>query len=172
MLKKLPFKPEHLLALATILLLMLGYQLAFKKTIGANRLNRELRSASAQPQDLSYQLAYLERKVQNLERILQRYALDSIAFRSHALGVIASIAEKTGVTLTGVPVQDPSDHTTLFRVQRLDFEGDYFSLLRMLQLLQSQPGIGVLRSLKFKTTRSNADKNEKLTLEVYMESRG
>ncbi|MGV8879637.1 MAG: hypothetical protein ACOH2A_11465 [Sphingobacteriaceae bacterium] len=171
MLKKLTFKPEHGLALATGLLLLLSYQLAFKKTFMAYGRYRELRSVSAPPQDLSYQPAYLERKDQNLRRILQSYTLDSVAFRSHALGVITSIAEKVGIKLTGVPVRDPSYHTTLFRVQRLDFEGDYFSMLRMIQLLQSQPGIGVLRSLKFKTTGSNADKNEKLTLEVYMESR-
>jgi hypothetical protein len=149
---KLPFniKKEYVLIAGTIILLYISYQLAFKKTIEAihihNRLSAEVASAS----DLSYQPGYLERKSRNLDAIEQKYQMDSLSLRGNTIALISQVAEKEHVKLSEVPDQDPLYRNEHFIIQRLDFEGDYFSLTRMLHQLELTNGIGVSRSVTWK----------------------
>ena len=57
------------------------------------------------------------------------------------------------------------------QIQKLNFEGDFFSLTKVLNQLQSTKGIGVPRAATFKVMgiRSNVDETKKLLLEVYLE---
>jgi len=171
MLKQLPLKKEYLLVAAAILLLLISYQLAFKKTIEAWQLNTGLKHQLAQSTDVSYQPGYLERKNANLSNILKLYKADTVDFRSNIIGTISAIAEKENVKLTGVPTQDPFYHTPQFIIQKLDFEGDYFALIKTLKQLQGAKGIGLVRAVTFKTSviNSSSDKAKKLLLEVYLE---
>src|SRR5260370_37700569 len=107
MLKQLPFKKEYLLAAATMLLLLICYQLAFKKTIVAWQLNRGLKQKLAQSTDVSQQPEYQERKNANLGKLIDLYKADTTEFRSNILSNISAIAENENVKLTEVPTRDP-----------------------------------------------------------------
>ena len=172
MLNKLPIKKEYLLIIASLLLLIISYQLAFKKTIEAWQVHSHLKKELSQSAGLDLQPAYLERKNHNIDQIIGLYKTDTVAFRSNAISTIASIAEKEDVKLSGVPTQDPIYQTNKFIIQKLDFEGDYFALTRMFNQLQSTIGIGMCRSAAFKvlTTRTSTDEVKKLVLEVYLEA--
>lgn len=172
MLQQLPIKKDYLLIAATIILLLLCYQLAFKKTLEAWQINRQLKSQLAQAADLSYQPAYLERKNRNLSQIIARYNMDTLAFRSISISMIAAIAAKEQVKLSEVPVQNAFYHADQFSVQKLGFEGGYFALAKVLSQLQASAGIGIVRSADFKSTenRSQTGTTQKLTLEVYLET--
>ncbi|WP_259071771.1 hypothetical protein HDF24_25505 [Mucilaginibacter sp. X4EP1] len=171
MLKNIPIKKEYLLVAGTIIAVLICYQLAFKKTIMAWQLNKQLNTQLTQASDLNVQPAYLERKSANLSKITALYKTDTTAFRSNVISNIAGIAEKENVKLSEVPLQDPSFHTDKFIIQKLDFEGDFFSLTKVLKQLQSTPQIGMLRSVSYKSIgiRSNSDESKKLVLEVYLE---
>ena len=172
MLDKLPVKKAYLLLLATILLLIVAYKLAFKKTIEAWQINSQLKEQIIQATDLSYQPAYLERKNRNLSQIINRYKTDTAAFRSNSISAISEIAAKENVKLSEVPMQDPLYHTNQFIIQKLNFEGDFFSLTRTLNKLQSTKGIGVVRAASYKSVKTilNTDEAKKLVLEVYLET--
>lgn len=172
MLKQLPVKKEYLVIIATIIMLLISYQLAFKKTIEAWQLNKQLKAQLAQAADLSYQPAYLERKNSNLTHIISRYKTDTVAFRSNIISDIATIAEKENVKLSEVPLQDPLFHTDQFIVQKLNFEGDFFALTKVFNQLQATPGIGMIRSVTYKVTGTGANTAaaKKLVLEVYLET--
>jgi len=172
MLKNLPIKKEYLLLIASFILLIIGYELAFKKTIAAWQVNKQLKEQITQASDLSYQPAYLERKNRNLTQIISRYKTDTIAFRSNSISSISTIAEKENVKLSEVPLQDPLYHTDLFIIQKLNFEGNFFSLTKTLNTLQSTNGIGVVRAAAYKSVRagSSTDDAKKLVLEVYLET--
>jgi hypothetical protein len=172
MLKQIPIKKEYLLIAASIVLLLLCYQLAFKKTIEAWQVNMQLKSQIAQAADLSYQPAYLERKNNNLSKIIALYKTDTVAFRSNTISVISSIAEKENVKLSEVPLQDPLYHADQFIIQKLNFEGSFFALTKVLNRLQATSGIGVVRAATYKVVgiRSGADDVKKLVLEVYLET--
>lgn len=170
MLKQLSIKREYLMIAATIILLLLCYKLAFKKTIEAWQIHKGLNAQLTQATDLSYQPAYVERKNSNLTKIINRYKTDTIAFRSNAISAISSIAEKENVKLSEVPLQDPLYHTEQFIIQKLNFEGDFFALTKTLDQLQATVGIGMVRSASYKMiiSRSSTDEVKKLVLEVYL----
>lgn len=172
MLKQIPIKKEYLLIAASVILLLLCYQLAFKKTLAAWQINKQLKAQLAQAADLSYQPAYLERKNKNLSKIINGYKTDTMAFRSNTISAIASIAEKEDVKLSEVPLQDPLYHTDRFIIQKLNFEGGFFALTKVLNQLQAASGIGGGRAATYRVTglRSGADETKKLVLEVYLET--
>ena len=171
MLKQIPIKKEYLLIAASIVLLLLCYQLAFKKTAAAWQINKQLKAQIAQAADLSYQPAYLERKNNNLSKIISLYKTDTIAYRNNTISAISSIAEKENVKLSEVPLQDPLYHTDQFIIQKLNFEGDFFALTKVLNQLQTTSGIGIVRSATYKVMgiRPVNDEAKRLVLEVYLQ---
>lgn len=171
MIKALLYKKEYWLIAGTIALALLCYQLAFKKTVQAWQTNVQLKAQLAQASDVADQPGYLERKARNLETILARYQTDTLNLRGNTIAAIASIAEKEGVKLSGVPNQDPAFNTARLIIQKLDFEGDYPALIRTLNHLENQPGMGVPRSVTVKTVEERASGNasRKTVMEILLE---
>lgn len=169
MLKQLPFKKQYLLTGATIVLLLLSYRFAFKRTIEAWQINKNLKAQIAQSSDLSLQPAYLERKSNNLNKILSLYKTDTVAFRSNIISTISLIAEKEGVKLSDVPLQNALYRSDKYIIQKLSFEGEYFSLIKVLNHLQNSPGIGVVRSLilKMQKANSNGSTGGNIIMDIY-----
>jgi hypothetical protein len=56
-----------------------------------------------------------------------------------------------------------------FTIQKLDFEGDYYSLVKVLNQLQQAKAIGMIRTVTFKTAGNPSVKAKRLLLEVYFE---
>ena len=117
MLQKLPIKKSYLLPAGTILLVLLSYQLAFKKTIAAWQLNTSLNRQLAQSVDVSAEPVYLERKNANLKKIISLYQADTTEFRSSIISTIAEIAGREQVSLSEVPAGDPGFHTPKFIIE-------------------------------------------------------
>lgn len=172
MTKNRPVKKEYLLIVGGLLLFLLCYQLAFKDTIAAWQLNRELTGQLLQDHDLGYQPEYLERKSRNLDTILNIYRSDTVLFRNNTISRIAALADKNQVKLTEVPIQEAMYHTDRTIIQKLSFEGDFFALNSFLNQLESISGAGVPRSVVFRSSRKEGEPDrKKLSLEVYMEIR-
>src|ERR1700761_5638169 len=124
MLKQIPFRKEYLLYCGTVLLLLLGYQLALKKTIEALQINRNLNRQLSQSTDVSAEPGYQERKNVHLDQIIGLYKADTIDFRSNIISSITQIADKEHVSVAAVPTRDPLFHSPAFLIQKLDMEGD------------------------------------------------
>jgi len=171
MLKNLIYKKDYWLIAGTILLLVICYQLAFKKTIQAYQNHNRLQAEISQVSDVSYEPGYLQRKATNMDRILERYRMDTLALRGNTLAQIAMVAEREDVKLSEVPVQDPSFNTTHFIIQKLEFEGNYPALLKTFNNLSSITNVGVPRSITIKTvSKSTSSREEKKTvMDVLME---
>ncbi|WP_428330283.1 hypothetical protein [Mucilaginibacter sp.] len=172
MLKKIPIKKAYLLAAASILFLVVSYELAFRQTIAAFQLHQELKAQLTQGADLSIQPAYLLRKDHNLNQLLARYRTDTTASRSGNLGTISQLAEKENVRLSEVPQQDPLYGTAQYSLQKLSFEGSFFALTTVLSKLQNSTGIGMIRSVNYKITllKNSSATEKKLILELYLEN--
>ena len=133
--------------------------------------HNKLQTKLARSADLSYQPGHLECKSINIDKIISQYKADTTEFRSNIINIISSIAEKENVKLTEVPVQDVSYRTDHFMMEKLGFEGYYFSLARLAHDLQLTGNIGIARSEQWKMTivNSSAKQSKKLVLEVYRE---
>ncbi|MBW4890141.1 hypothetical protein KXQ82_10460 [Mucilaginibacter sp. HMF5004] len=164
-------KKEYLLIAGTVILLYISYQLAFKKTVDAMQAHNDLTLSIASASDLSYQPGYLERKTKNLDAIINKYKMDSLSLRGNTLALISQIADKEHVKLSEVPDQDLLYRNEHFIIQRLDFEGDYFDLTRMLRTFEVTVGIGIPRTVTWKTADkvSGTQKKKSLTLQVCFE---
>lgn len=171
MLEKWPINKKYLPVAAALILLLISYELALKKTIGAWQLHASLSKQLSQSTDPGYQPQYLERKNANLARIIHLYRADTVNFRSNILGTISTVAEKENVRLSEVPAQDPLFRTPRFIIQKLDFEGDYFHLVRLLHRLQATPDVGMIRAAELKSVipPSGGNPSQKLVLEIYLE---
>jgi len=167
-------KREYLLVAATVIILIICYQLALKRTIEAWQINRQLKAQMAQSSDLSVQPDYIERKTANLNHILDLYKVDTLNFRNETLSKISSIAEEENVKLSEVPNQNTTYHIKEFSIQELSFEGDYSSLVKTINNLQHARGIGFLRSAVIKKIEAHANNNpaDKLVFQVYLEMDG
>ncbi len=169
MFKQLPVKKEYLFIVSVVVLLLISYQLAFKKTIEVWQINKQLNAQIAQASDLSTQPAYLDRKNANLSKIIGFYKTDTVAFRSNTINTISSITEKENVKLSEVPLQDPLYHNDKFIIQKLSFEGDFFALIKVIDQLQATKNIGEIRSCTFKTVVNKSTNRDvkQLFVEVY-----
>lgn len=115
---------------------------------------------------MSYQPGYLKRKNANLDSVIFHYQADTNSFRNNSISTISFISQKHGVKLSEVPIQDPSFRTERFIIQKMSFEGDFFSLTKTLNELQQTRGIGVIRGVSFRLNRLTEGK---LFSDVYIE---
>jgi hypothetical protein len=165
-----PFRKDYLVYAGTALLFFICYQLTFSKTLADWRLYQQLNRELSAGNDLSYQPGYTERKSRNLERTLALYRSDTALFRSNTLSVIATLADKEHVRLSGVPAAEAIYHTERAILQKLRFTGDFFALNRLLYQLESTPGIGIARSVVYRTERKGAAPGPRTpVLEVLLE---
>lgn len=170
--KNLPFKKEYLLIAGTLVLFWICYQLAFKRTIEAWQLHSQLNSQLTRQADVSYQPGYLERKNSNLSRIIASFRIDSVMFRSNTITEIAALAEKEDAKLSAVPTEQLYYHTEHYILQQVEFEGDSFSLISLLNTLQKANNIGYVRSVSFKVKANhhNREEGKKLLMDVFLEA--
>jgi len=171
MLQKIQLKNEYKLIGTGLLLLILGYLFAFKRTFEAMEINHQLKSQLSRGADISLQPAYLDRKNRNLDKIIGRYKTDTVVFRDNTISAIAGIAEQGHVKLSEVPLQDPVLRSDKFIIQRLDFEGSFFDLLGSLSKLEQMPEIGIIRSVSFESRKVQIDTivSKKIVMQAYFE---
>ncbi|HWZ35436.1 MAG TPA: hypothetical protein VNW51_04715 [Mucilaginibacter sp.] len=165
----MPIQKKYVLVLGIVILSLISYHFALKKTVEAWQQYRRLNAQLNNPANLTMQPGYLIRKRKNLDSVLAMYLADTTAFRNNTLSRMAMIAEKENVKLNEVPPDDPLLHTNTFILQRLDFEGDFFSLTKVLNSLQAVNNIGLIRSVDYKAIKKGDPTNQKLSMEVYFE---
>jgi hypothetical protein len=171
MFKGLVAKKEYLFVAAMLFVCLACYQLSFKRTLIAWQLNKQLKVRLAQESDLANAPGYSARKSANLDQVLERYRADTTNFRSITISQIAAVAAAQQVKLAGVPVEEPADTAQQFRIQKLDFEGDFFSLMKVFQQLGRGRETGVIRSAAIRSKKNNAgEKEQKLMMELYFET--
>jgi hypothetical protein len=164
MLKQLYFDKRYTLVAGTLLLLVISYQFAFKKTLGEWTIHRQLQAQTLQSTDIGFQPDYLERKHANLQRILAAYQTDSAVFRSNLVAAVAQIAQVQQVRLTGVPPQSVEPIGSPFILQQVNLEGSYPALLKVFDQLQATPNIGIIRSAKIQSIKDNVSGIAKLVM--------
>lgn len=155
----------------SVILLFVSYQLAFKNTIDAWQMNRNLKAKLAGSSDLSYQPGLSERKIKNLDKILNQFRSDSAAFRGNTIGKISRITSQQGVTLSEIPSDEPGFHTDQFIIERLRFEGDFRSYLKALDQIEQSPEVGFVRQVTIKEKPKNgvSDLKGNVTMELLLE---
>ena len=169
MIKNLLKKRDIILVLGIVFFAFICYQFAIKNTLDAYKQNQKLAGALRGNSVGKLPVGFMKRKSQNLDKILIKYTLDSATFKGRAVGEIASIAEEENLKLIEIPIMEPFYNTEYFLIQRIDFEGDYYSIVKFIKRVQSRNNVGVLRSLSMKTRKKGDEKGKSIILELFLQ---
>lgn len=166
----IPYK-NYVLALGCLLLLWIGYQLAFQKTWEAYRLHHQLSTQLSAASDVSYPPAYLERKAGHLSVLLDKYTSDTLSFKNRVIGIFSPLAESGQCKIVAVGSDAGSAFTTAnYQVQKVSLQGEYAPLLQVLKNIEASPQVGLVRSAIWHTAdlHSSNRNDKRLTLDIYL----
>lgn len=171
MLQRLPIPKKYLLAGGILLLCLICYQLAFKKTLEAWQTHKELNERLAGTDQLHYQPGYLQRKQRNLDNLLARYKADLLTFKNKSLTTIALIAARENVRLSEAPMQSVGLNTQNTLIQKITLQGDYFALTKTVSAIQTTNSVGMIRSVNFHLPKNNNSSSVEMGLfvDIYLE---
>ena len=144
---------NYLLLVATTILLIASWQLAFKKTVDAITLNHKLSTQSEDKANLTFNPEYLNQKSQTLDRVLKKYTLDSVEWADDFWLNTSRIAATKDIRIDfhpdGLKNLSPDSASVISR-QTISFEGDYKNLVVLLDSVQKTDKVGFITSSVFK----------------------
>jgi hypothetical protein len=153
MLKGLNYHVKNrLLGVAAVLLAVLCWNLAFKKTFDSIVLNRELNRKTDQKNDLSVNTHFLKQKQEIIRKALNQYTLDSAEWRNEFWLKVSRAAASKGVGINYNPLaQRPlSDSVSSIARQEITFRGDFKRLVTLLDSLEKAGAVGFVSSSRFR----------------------
>ena len=171
MLKNLDYRIKNRLLLAgALLLLILSWPLALRKTSDAIALNHQLSLKNEDKSNLSYNPAYLNQKGRVLEQLVARYTLDSAGWKNELWLKASGAASAKGLSVSYNPellkALADTGNTDILR-QSISFGGDYRKLVALLDTLEKMECVGFVSSAKFERVKNmNAEGGDKLHLKV------
>lgn len=151
---------------AAIFLLILGYQFAFRQTIEAWRINKELHRQLQTGEELATQPGFTKRKAVNLEHALDLYKVDTAIFRSKLITTMSSLGEKHSLRMIEIPIT-VVDSMQYGQQHRIVLEGDYLNIVRFLHDVEMLNRHGQLRSAEIYLKKSVNLKKADLRLQLY-----
>lgn len=171
MLKNLNWQTKnHLLTAGTVVLLLLCWPLAFRKTIDALSLNRKLSLLDEDKGKLSFNPEYLEQKHRVLSKLVASYTIDSAQWKNEFWLNVSRSAAGKGIAVSYTPEQakeqDKDKDSKVIR-QSILFGADYRHLVTLLDTLEKMKGVGFITSAKFDKVKGiHTEGNDKLILKT------
>jgi len=168
---KLSYSVKNKLLLpAVIVLLLLSWNLAFKKTYDAIVLNRQLNKASTEASDLSDNPDFLKRKAEVLTLVLNRYKVDSSDWNNEFWLNVSSAAVNRGLEVIYRPEKNAlkTDSVQTGLNQSIQFRGEFKGLVQLLDTLEKSKGLGKIVSIRFEKEKRDFsdDRPEKILLKT------
>lgn len=165
MIEKLSYnqKKYGLIALG-LLVAWLAWTFAFQKTANVYLQYRTLWGQLEGSQEMTFPVAYAQRKQVNLNKILNGYHADPTVFRDNLLYQAAYHARQENVKIIQVPASEIVSSSIC--LQRISFQGSYFGLVRLLSVVKRMKDIGGVRSVKIRRS-TQSEKSLQPTMDVY-----
>lgn len=161
---------NKLLALGGLVLLILSYQLAIKKTLVAQKeyaINTERQVAIA---NLPNQLLQLSQKEQQLDAQLHHLNLEDTSMQSNLLKFLNRQTEiqKVKIIDFNAPHRIQTEQH-LVETYIFDLEGGYVPIVKVLNALENNGGFGAITHLTFEKKKDYRSKRTYLQAQVFLE---
>lgn len=142
------------LKMAPVLILLMGlvcWQLAFKKTWAAYGLYRQLTAVAAPAAELGISPGYTARRTQAMEQLYNRFEIDSATWKGQLWNACATLGPGQGLQVKAFPgwERDSLSGRPVLR-QRIELSGPYFKLLTMQRQLDTTARIGRITALSYR----------------------
>jgi hypothetical protein len=143
---------NRVLIVAAILLLYIAYVFAFKNTVNAIQLNKQLQAEQNADHAMDSSFPQLSRKNSFYTNALKAYYVKNNDYENRLWQVLSDLAIEQKVKINFSPKpQAQTDTTTLQKgllVQQFAFKGNYFNLVKLLDTLDKSKAIGKISTLK------------------------
>lgn len=161
------FKNKKLLLIGGgMLLFLMAYQFAFKKTIEAVKLNSQLKQDQKTDKYLQYNPDYSNRKNKVLDEIINTYKVDSIKYQDQFwISVSDVLSDKNiGLIYTSTTPAEQENHSNILR-KNIKLKGNFLVLTALLDSLESRKSIGNVSSLIMRKER--VGEGDRILLQVH-----
>jgi hypothetical protein len=155
-LKELSYKRKNqLLILSMVIVLFVAWNLAFKKTFEAYKLNNSLNNKSHTAQNLSYNASYMSEKAILLDSIVERYEVDSASWKNSFWMNVSRSVLSPEIKIIYQPEDKVKEELAISSIERqyIVFDADYKRLIVLLDSLKGKNEAGYITSVSFTTNK-------------------
>ena len=160
---------NRLLLVGAVVLVLLSWNMAFRKTYDAIVLNEDLKQKLETKSDLSINPHYLNQKHEVLNGALSAYNLDSAEWKNEFWLKVSRIASQKEVSVIYNPSVNTvrSDSAGQVAKQEIAFKGDFKKLVTLLDSLEKLKKAGFISSSRFlKEKKQNMPESQNLRLDA------
>lgn len=164
-----PIHKNKLLLPMFVIGLLLCWFLAFNKTFDAIMLNRKLKEDAEKVNDISFNPAYVQKKITALNEILKSYKVgedwnDKLWMQSSAFAAKQNLS----VDFTLEKQSAEVDSSMVNETQSLYFYGDFLQLVKLVDTLERTRDIGKISGLLVKAPKTErvGDRSRKCVLRL------
>ena len=161
------FKRKNLaVTIAIPALLILGYFLSFSRTIELQKDNERLRGYEAQEDNLPLKIAAARKRIQTLDSII---SINEVSYQARLLQTLTDYCKQYRTSLLEVKDVDFKQYETLpYDSYRIRIEGRYANLVRTLNALEKNFGLGKVQSVSYDKEEDRRTKRVSLVLSIYI----
>lgn len=165
--KNWSYKKKNIaLIIAIPVIIILGYFLSFSKTIELSNENDKLIGYESQKDNLPLKIASVNRNIQKLDSLI---LLTEESYQARLLSTLAEYCDQFGTALIEVKDVEFAQYEKLpYETYSLKIEGKYVGLVKTLQAMENNFGLGKIQSVNYQKEINRKTKRITLTLQLYL----
>jgi hypothetical protein len=172
MFKEVPYRQKlKYLAIAALILFFVCYKLSVSKTISEYRTYHRLKNVETNAASNVTSLGLLQSKNSLLEKMINRYTLDTINASENLLGVAGLFCNENDLKITEYkpfPVIRTDSISTMLR--SITVTGAFADCLQLIYHLETKANIGRVCSVNFKTFADGSTGNSLLACTIFIQN--
>lgn len=168
MLKQLTYRKKNKLLIAiAIILFILSWKFAFKKTYDAFVLHQEFSVKAQDDNLLAFNPAYITEKSNILNKLLGKYTIDSAQWQNTFWLKASGAVSSADVKVIYQPEQKHvGDSTSALARQAISFEGNFKNLVLILDSLSKTTELGYLTAAQLRKVEQRSEELQMLQLKT------
>ena len=165
--KNWSYKKKNVVLISAFpLIMLLGYFLSFSKTMELSSENNQLKGYEMQKDNLPLKIASVNRSLQKLDSLI---SLNETSYQARLLSTLSTYCEKYNTVLIEVKDVEFTQYEKLpYETYSLKIEGKYINLVKTLQAMENNFGLGKIQSVNYQKEINRKTKRISLVLQLYL----
>lgn len=165
------YKKNRGLLIMLLLMLLIAYFAAIRNTVNSYQRNQELRANFEKGKNAPPKINRLEKKLNKINSMLDKYLLDSLNNQEYVMGIISDFCKDHHLTLQ--KFEDARVHEQedmLVYTNKLIAEGNFINLVKLVYFLEMENRAGRVTSVNFHISEDMRTRKELLYCNIYLQS--
>ncbi len=172
MLKDKPYKTKILYLLTVfVLLLILSYSLAVKKTFQLKRICKDLKSKIGQVDNAPELISKLSARLNQIDDIVGTSLETKVDIQDLIIDEVSHYCQQQNINFRELPARHTfNEKDYLVETHIVRIQGGFKKLVKLLYLIENEYNLGRVSSTRFFTTKNIKTKRTELLLEIYIQN--